>query len=225
MSSKVSVTAAPEFESPNNREYETPSKDANLPNMIESPDTEKKEELLALVTSNHPNTNFSEMLFDITEFSDELITQMLEAEFPTKQEMDLTKCISTCVSAEEDGANAGAAYSVGDWVEVCGPDMKWRLTFISRIIKQAPESFDWSDPDNKDVEPEWNFYYNAGTYMMLDVDAVRSPEEGLRAIYGSRPWLFQQWALLKFETVLRFQKDHPSDFEEISAMRFARDLW
>ena len=54
---------------------------------------------------------------------------------------------------------------------------------------------------------------------------MRVPEEGLRRIFGVRPWIWQQWALVKLEQRLRFQKNHVEDFETFNIPLFARDLW
>ena len=54
---------------------------------------------------------------------------------------------------------------------------------------------------------------------------MRVPEEGLLRIFGSRPWIWQQWALIKLEQRLRFQENHTEDFETFNIPLFARDLW
>lgn len=162
---------------------------------------------------------------EVKEISDAMIRQMIDDEFPKKSSLTLTAAIETCISQAEEGANKGSDYSAGDWVEICGPDMLWRCACVKRIVKQAPDDWDWNDPSNAGKEPDWNFFYNAGKQRMLEVEQIRSPEEGLRAIFGHRPWLFQQHALLKYERYVRFQKDHPKDFEEVKAQEFARNLF
>jgi len=76
--------------------------------------------------------------------------------------------IGTCMTDTQEEKFAGAGYSVGDWVEVQGPDSQWKLTYVKRIIKQAPDDWDWNDPDNAGEEPEYNFFYNCGEYRMLE---------------------------------------------------------
>jgi hypothetical protein len=120
---------------------------------------------------------------------------------------------------------AGAGYSVGDWVEVQGPDSQWKLTYIKRIVKQAPDDWDWNDPDNEGKEPEYNFYYNCGEFKMLEEEYLRSPQEGLRRIFGMRPWVWLSYALLRYENFIRFQKNHENDFDEVDAQQYARNLW
>lgn len=51
------------------------------------------------------------------------------------------------------------------------------------------------------------------------------PEEGLIRLFGYRPFLWQQWALLKVEEKIRFHKNHPYDFEVFNIPEYARYLW
>lgn len=133
--------------------------------------------------------------------------------------------LKTCMTAAQEEKFAGAGYSVGDWVEVQGPDSQWTLTYVKRIIKQAPDEWDWNDPDNEGQEPEYNFYYNCGEYQMLEEERLRSPQEGLRRIFGMRPWIWRSYALLRYENFVRFQKNHENDFNEVDAQQYARNLW
>lgn len=63
--------------------------------------------------------------------------------------------IETCLSAPETGKYEGAGYKVGDWVEIQGPDTKWRLATVRRIIRQAPDEWDWNEEENIGKEPDW----------------------------------------------------------------------
>ena len=45
--------------------------------------------------------------------------------------------------------------------------------------------------------------------------------KGLQALFGGRPFLWQQHCLLQLERRIRFQKDHQHDFEEIDIQLFA----
>jgi len=155
------------------------------------------------------------------EVSEGMVELMINKEFPTAKKVTLTDCINTCV-VDEDGGNE---YAAGDWVEILLPDMKWRLAMVKRVVKQAPDDWNWNAPENAGQEPDWLYFYNAGLQRMLTVDQLRSPEQGLRAIFGARPFLFQQWALLKYESTVRFQEDHPADFTEMNAQEFAHNLF
>jgi hypothetical protein len=60
---------------------------------------------------------------------------------------------------------------------------------------------------------------------MLDKKRIRAPAVGLKKIFGLRPWIWQQWALLRFEKLVRFHSKHDDDFEEVDAQNFANKLW
>ena len=67
--------------------------------------------------------------------------------------------------------------------------------------------------------------YNIGHRRRLSAYHMRAPEEALRRIFGARPWLWQQWALLKLEEKLRFEELHDCDFESFNILAYARSLW
>ena len=50
-------------------------------------------------------------------------------------------------------------------------------------------------------------------------------EEGLHRIFGIRPWIWQQWAILKLEEKLRFQNGHRDDFAVVNIPLYVRSLW
>jgi hypothetical protein len=75
------------------------------------------------------------------------------------------------------------------------------------------------------LEPKWTFTYNAGSERDVDAYDLRTPETGLKTVFGSRPWVWQQWALLKVEAKLRFQEGHQDDFFELDIQKYASDLW
>lgn len=109
--------------------------------------------------------------------------------------------------------------------EIEGLDMIWRLDMITRVIRQAPDDWDWKDPKNEGKEPEWTFFYNAGGERHIKEEDLRSSEAGLKALFGCRPWVWQQWAILKVEEKLRFQEGHQDDFESKDIQKYASDLW
>lgn len=88
--------------------------------------------------------------------------------------------------------------------------MNWHLATVRRIIKLAPE--DW-EPANEDDEPDYEYFYNIGSERLIPPRSVRAPEEGLKLIYGFRPWIWQQWATLQLESSARFMADHEKDFQ------------
>jgi hypothetical protein len=149
------------------------------------------------------------------------LERLINREFPTKNQVPTP---SQLIPKFGNLQRNKSTYSPGDWVEIEGLDMKWRLDMITRVIKTAPDDYDWNDPDNK-LEPKWTFTYNAGSERDVDAYDLRTPETGLKTVFGSRPWVWQQWALLKVEAKLRFQEGHQDDFFELDIQKYASDLW
>ncbi len=96
---------------------------------------------------------------------------------------------------------------------------------ITRAFKQAPDDWDWNDPKNEGKEPKWKFSYNAGLERNIKEEDLRAPEAGLKFLFGYRPWVWQQWAILKVEEKLRFQEGHQYDFFTNDIQKLAADLW
>jgi hypothetical protein len=136
-----------------------------------------------------------------------LVEEMIEKEFPFKDQIPSGRQLINVGELEHNRS----VYSPGDWVEIEGLDMKWRVDMITRVIKQAPESYDWNDPKNEGKEPKWTYTYNAGTERDVEAQDLRTPETGLLILFGKRPWVWQQYAMLKLENKLRFQKGHQDD--------------
>jgi len=116
-------------------------------------------------------------------------------------------------------------FETGMWVEYRGNDMKWKLGVVNRVVRQAPDDWDF-DEDGAEV-PEYriNFYYNVGKEGLVEKDNIRAPAEALQTVFGMRPWLWQQFTLLQLEKRLRFDADHEDDFDEIDNLRFAKLRW
>ena len=157
-------------------------------------------------------------VMDVTSRLEQLITQ----EFPTKGQVPRP---SELIPKLGKLPRNRSVYSPGDWVEIEGLDMKWRLDMITRVIKTAPDTFDWNDPAYMKLEPKWTYKYNAGSDRNVDAYDLRAPESGLKAVFGKRPWVWQQWALLKVEAKMRFQEGHQDDFVELDIQKYASDLW
>ena len=148
-----------------------------------------------------------------------LIASFLEKDFPTK---DRIPCLRDLINVGKKESN-GARYAHGDWIEFRGPSMKWRLDMITRVTKEAPHDHDWNKKTN--VDPVWKFYYDAGSKRRLKEENIRSPEEGLKFVFGTRPWIWQKWAMLKLEKKLRFQEGHQDDFVTFDVQKYIIDLW
>ena len=97
-------------------------------------------------------------------------------------------------------------WRVGDFVERLDDDMEWHL---EAVVSRSP-----STHKLKTLHGSW-----------LQDDAVRCPEAALKHVFGPRPWVFQQWALLKLEKALRFDDGHECDFATFRYTEFATALW
>lgn len=124
---------------------------------------------------------------------------------------------STSVPTAEDldqsmlGEGKGVPFGVGDYAERLGDDMRWHLEPIRRLVVFKDE------PDE--------VYYKFESGVVENSAKVRCSEEAVCRHFGMRPHLWQQYALLRFESKLRFQQDHENDFEEVDYLRFAQRSW
>uniref|UniRef100_A0A7S4M9V9 Uncharacterized protein n=1 Tax=Odontella aurita TaxID=265563 RepID=A0A7S4M9V9_9STRA len=151
---------------------------------------------------------------------DDLIRRVIHLEFPKEDVPTVRRVIN--VGRLHDNR---ARYSPGSWVEIRGYDMKWRLDMITRVVKQAPDDWDWNNPNNAREQPQWDFYYHCGKHRRLREDELRSPKEGLRRVFGRRPWVWQQYACIKVEDKLRFQEGHQNDCILFDVQKYVAELW
>ena len=63
----------------------------------------------------------------------------------------------------------------------------------------------------------------------VDQTSIRLPQEALVRIFGIGPWIWQRWACLQLELVLRFcqdgQEQHRNDFANLEICNYALELW
>ena len=153
---------------------------------------------------------------------DEILRKLIAAQFPiAKANIPTARSIINVGPLEANRS----PYRPGSWVEVQGKDMKWRLDMVTHVVKLAPDDFDWNDPANEGVEPEWRFFYSVSARRKLAKEHLRAPEEGLRRVFGARPFLWQQYACVKLEAALRFHKGHTDDFMIKDIQKFVHSLW
>lgn len=115
-------------------------------------------------------------------------------------------------------------FEQGMWVEYLTNNMEWKVGVVNRIIKQAPD--DWNfEKDGHAPENVCTVYYNVSVEGLLDKHHVRAPKEGLEYIFGKRPWVWQQMVLLRLEKRLRFDEDHEYDFLELACLEFASEYF
>jgi len=107
-----------------------------------------------------------------------------------------------------DRSSKAHRYDIGEWVEVRGPSMRFRLEIIQNIVKKDDE-----------------LLYETSVDHNLTTNEIRWPREALRRIFGMGPWVWRQWACLKLEHRLRFQEGHPDDIDCLNVLEYANDLW
>jgi len=105
-------------------------------------------------------------------------------------------------------------YDIGEYVEVLGPSMIWRLEQIKNVLKTY---------DDDGVTPI--YFYETGVDQELKEDEMRWPKEALVRIFGYSPWIWQQWACVRLENKLSFAKGLKTDFEFFDISGYAKELW
>ena len=108
-----------------------------------------------------------------------------------------------------DRSHRSHRYDIGEWIEVRGPSMKYRLERIIDVVRTS---------DNE-------FFYETSVDHKLRQTQLRWPRESLIRIFGVAPWVWQQWACLKLENKLRFQEGNPYDFEVLDIRAYSLELW
>lgn len=105
-------------------------------------------------------------------------------------------------------------YDIGEYIEVLGPSMIWRLEQIKNVLKTY---------DDDGVTPI--FIYETAVDHELHEDEMRWPKEALVRIFGYGPWIWQEWACLRLENKLSFSKGLNTDFEFFDISGYAKELW
>jgi len=115
----------------------------------------------------------------------------------------------------------GLLFATGQWLEYQGLDQQWHLGLVRRVVASAPLDY---DPLSNE-EPAWVYAYNVGKQLTIPPFLTRAPEEGLKRVFGLRPWIFQQWCVLRVLSYCRFQEEHQRDFETMSFVLMAEVVW
>ena len=151
-----------------------------------------------LALRRDPSFHFQKHIKEVVDAYKADPTIDLEPRVAEAVESDFPDAYSDPTPADMDAAlneptNKKIKFEKGQWCEYLGGDMKWHLAQVRRVVRIAPENY---DPTSL-AEPEWDFYYQfRGGAVAADYD-VRASEEALKRIYGHRPWLWQQWALVR----------------------------
>ncbi len=152
---------------------------------------------------------------------EELLNMLTEGTFSKSALPSRHAVIASCLLEPVDSE---MLFVEGQWVERLGLDMNWHLDRITQVHKVIPDDFDWAALQDGE-EPEWTPAFDFRDQRMLNKAKIRHPESGLKAIFGHRPWLWQQYACLKLEEKIRFQENHHRDFDKLDIDRFARGEW
>jgi hypothetical protein len=145
------------------------------------------------------------------------VGHLIEYEFPDEEKFPRARDVDHSVYFIPSD-NGPCWYGVGQWIERYHDDMAWHLEPIRRIVKSE-------DVNDETGEIKVTYYYKTSAGVLVRHDLVRAPEEGLKRAFGYRPWIWQQWALLKLEENLRFQKQHQRDFQEVDFVVLPTKLW
>jgi hypothetical protein len=152
------------------------------------------------------------------------LSNVVDGEFPAEN-YPTPAHLDEAVLKGPENAPVTVKFYPGQLMEYLGLDMDFHLAPCRRISKKAPEDWDFDDPRNAHLEVPWEYYYAVGFYEELDPDVVRAPREGLIRQFGYRPFVWEQWACLKIEEMVRFQLDHERDYQRVNFVREAGRLW
>jgi hypothetical protein len=121
---------------------------------------------------------------------EERIAAAVDADFPPVINHPTPEDMDAAVSMPS--SDPDVKFEKGQWCEYLGDDMEWHLAQVRRVVRVAPEDY---DPTSLG-EPAWEYYYQfPGGAVAAGYD-VRASEEALKRVFGLRPWLWQQWALV-----------------------------
>jgi len=126
-----------------------------------------------------------------TKFDDSTLIKLIFEEFPAEVKAPTVEDIDDSILRS---STTGLPFEKGQWIERLGNDMTWHLEPIRRVVRIA------------NGEDSFDYFYKTSAGLLVPVDKCRASEEGLKRHFGMRPWVWQQWANLRVEDYLRFQK-------------------
>lgn len=141
---------------------------------------------------------------------DQRVEDAVNKDFPTSRRFPTAQDMEDAIYRHP--TNPKLKFEQGQWCEYLGMDMKWHLGQVKRVVKVAPKG--WKP--KVDRKPDWDFCYSFQGDDLVSREKVRAPEEALKREFGLRPWVWQQWAFLKVESMTRFQRFHERDFETLN---------
>ena len=134
-----------------------------------------------------------------------LVRSFVDEEFPQMHKRPTSADLDDAVNRQIN--HETRLFDMGQWVEHLHDDMRWHLEPIARVV--GNELID--EDDNIRLEES----YKLRSGVLVPHQDVRCPEEALKRAFGMRPWVWQQWAILKLEEHVRFQDYHERDFENL----------
>jgi len=141
---------------------------------------------------------------------DATLIKLIFEEFPAEVKTPTREDIDDAVLR---APATGLPYETGQWIERLGTDMIWHLEPIRRVVRIVRS------------EGAAEYFYKTSAGLLVDLNEARAPEEGIKRHFGMRPFAWQQWANLRIEDFVRFQRNHDRDFNEVSYLATARFLW
>lgn len=105
-------------------------------------------------------------------------------------------------------------FKPGMWLEYSGLNQAWTLGMVRRVVVHYDH-----------ITKEKLYSYNCGKSLDFPDYLVRAPEEGIKRVFGLRPFAFLQWAALKMEQKVRFQESHEHDLEQLHFESEVAVLW
>ena len=89
----------------------------------------------------------------------EQLIMLVDNVYPVEERPDKAKMVADVLKENDNGDSQ--SFQQGAWVEMLGPDMRWHLATVRRVVRQAPDDWDWDNPTNDGQEPKWEMvsYY------------------------------------------------------------------
>ena len=152
------------------------------------------------------------------------VANALEVDYGGKRHPTSADLINAVLEQPNNGT--GLPFGQGQWIEYFGTDQRWHLERVRRVVAQTPLPAVPSGAEAPIGKPrDYVYAYNLGKGKLVPPFLVRAPEEGLKRVFGMRPWLWQQWAMLRVSELVRFQDGHQRDFETLTFVHAAASLW
>jgi len=119
------------------------------------------------------------------------VAKAVDADFPLARPRPLPEDMDNSVMHHP--SNPKIKFDKGQYCEFMGRDMKWHLARVQRVARVPKETYD----PMAGKPPEFDYLYQFAGGNVFTEREVRASEEGLKRVFGLRPWLWQQWAIVR----------------------------